>query len=97
MSTFISQTLSIGGVPVGFDLVPLNKDPLKRPKRAFGIVEGNDIRVAADELPTANSGLLATLGSSITITGEADIEAFRAISTSLTNTAWVFFEFSDNE
>jgi len=95
MSSYVSQTIIIGSVPVGFNNSLLSTTPLKLPKRAFGIVEGSDIRVSSSELPTTTSGLLATTGSAITITGEQDIENFKAISTNPSISAHIYFEFSD--
>jgi len=96
MSSYGSQTLIIGSTPVGFSTNKTNPNSLKVPYRAFGVVEGNDIRVSCTEAPTTTTGLFAPIGATITITGESDIESFLAISTDPLKTASVYFEISDN-
>ena len=96
MSSFSSQSLVIANTPVGLSKNKTNPTRLKIPQRAFGIVEGNDIRISCTDTPTTTIGLLATVGSSITIVGESDIESFLAISTNPAITAYIYFEISDN-
>jgi hypothetical protein len=96
MPNYTSQTLVVFNEAVGFDLGSINIGSLEHPRKAFGIVEGNSVRVSSTNDPTANSGLIATIGSSITITSEKDIENFRAISTNPNMGAFIYFEFSDD-
>jgi hypothetical protein len=96
MASYGSQILVVGSQPVGFDHNITNPNNTIKPNTAFGIVEDGDIRLSASEEPTATTGLLATIGSSITITGEHDIENFRAISIDPYNSAKIYFEFGTN-
>ena len=98
MPIYTSQTLYVGNEPVGFNIDDLNETSLKRPQSAFGIVEGNEIRVSSIGTPTKTEGLIAPVGSTITITTENDIENFKAITTSVDSieTATIYFEFSNS-
>jgi hypothetical protein len=96
MSNYGSQTLVVGPQPVGFDPNIINPSSEIKPCTAFGIVEGQDIRVSSCIIPTNTSGILAGVGSSITITGEYDIEHFKAISTDISKSGSIYFEFGAN-
>jgi hypothetical protein len=96
MPNYGSQTIVVGSNPVGFDPNIINPSSEIKPSTAFGIVEGQDVRVSSCIVPTNTSGILAVVGSSITITGEYDIEHFKAISTDMSKSGSIYFEFGMN-
>lgn len=93
MASYASQTLIIGNDTIQFDPSLLAKGGRNVPAYVTFVVEENSIRLSASATPTHSRGILANVGTSVTVTGEHDIENLKMRSSSLTLNAVIFAEF----
>ena len=80
MGAYAQESITISDTAIGFTNAIINPPDPDSPFRAVFVVESGEIRFRVDGgAPTASIGLLAKVGATVTITGEHDIENFKAI------------------
>ncbi len=87
MRAFASETLTVTNTPVGYTagVIPVEPGGPDVLKATF-VVEGGPVRITLDETtPTASNGHLFQPGDIVTIEGDHDVKAFKAIRTTAAN------------
>lgn len=81
MGAYAQESITVSNVAIGFTSATINPPTIEdTPFRAVFVVEGDEIRFRVDGGdPTASIGLLAKVGATVTISGEHDVENFKAI------------------
>ena len=80
------ESITVADTAIGFTDSAINRGDGIRPYRAVFVVETAQLRFRVDgTAPTSSEGTLAEVGDIVTITGEHDVEAFKAIRTTGTS------------
>lgn len=82
MNSYTQESITVANTAIGFTAATINRGDGNTPARAVFVVETAQIRFRVDGGdPTTTVGLLLDIGDEVTITGEHDIEKFKAIRT----------------
>ena len=85
-NAYDTEAFTVASSVVNFDSAVYDKGDNNRPFKAIFIVETAQIRFTLDGTdPTTTVGLIAEVGDIVTITGEHDIQTFKAIRTGATS------------
>ena len=81
MGAYAQESITVSNTAIGFTGATINPPTLENtPFKAVFAVESANIRFRVDGGdPTASIGLLAKVGAVVTISGEHDVENFKAI------------------
>lgn len=84
IKAFASETLTVANTPVGASASLLVNQPAVQ--KASFIVEGAPVRITVDNtVPSASVGMPFNPGDLVTIEGDEDIKAFKAVRTTATS------------
>ena len=100
MGAYNSESITVSNTAIGFTPATINNGTGVKPLVAVFVVETAQIRFKVDGGdPTTTVGILAEIGDEVTIIGEHDVQAFRAIRTGSTDAIIQphFFDKRDNE
>ena len=86
MGAYRSEKITIATTPIGFTSTIVKDGHINKAYEAFFVVEDAQFRYTTDGTdPSTTVGLLAEIGDTINISGESDVNRFKAIRTGATS------------